>query len=248
MKILNIVFHIALVSSLGACVSSHKHHELEAEHQKALESLASSEARVSDLEGKLGIVSTERSRLEGDVADMKKAISELNARRAEAEKRITEFKDLTSKFKTMVDAGKLSVKIAAGRMVVALSTDVLFASGSAKLSKAGKTAIEEVAALLKSIPDKNFQIEGHTDNVPIKTSQFASNWELASARAINVHTAMLNAGMTPERISAASFGPTRPIADNAVPEGKSANRRIEIVVIPDLSSLPGFEELSKIAK
>ena len=233
---------------LSGCVSSGKYRTLEDTNEKTRQSLAAAEARVSELEGKLGIASTERNKLEGDVSNMKQALQEMSARRAEAEKRIQEFRELTSKFQKMVDAGQLSVKISDGRMLVVLSTDVLFPSGSARLSKAGATAIQEVAATLATIEGRSFQIEGHTDNVPIKTAVFGSNWDLASARALTVVNTMLGAGMPPERISAASFGATKPVADNSAAEGRMANRRIEIVVVPDLSSLPGFDELSRMSK
>jgi chemotaxis protein MotB len=137
------------------------------------------------------------------------------------------------------------VKIADGRMVVELATDVLFDSGSAKLSPAGKEAIMEVSRVLVTIADRQFQVEGHTDNVPIATAQYPSNWELAAARSMTVVKSMIEAGMTPARISAASYGDTRPVAGNDTPDGKAATRRIEIVGVPDLSELPGFEELSK---
>ncbi len=234
--------------AFGACVSSGKYKNLETENEKNRQSFAAAEARVSELEGKLGIASTERNKLESDVSQMKQALQEMSSRRAEAEQRINEFRELTSKFKKMVDAGQLSVRIADGRMLVALSTDVLFPSGSAKLSKAGITAIQEVAATLSTIENRKFQIEGHTDNIPIKTAAFSSNWDLASARALTVVNTLLGASMPPEQISAASFGATRPVADNTIPEGRAANRRIEIVVLPDLSSLPGFEELQRLSK
>jgi chemotaxis protein MotB len=131
-------------------------------------------------------------------------------------------------------------------MVVVLATDVLFGSGSASLSKDGKAAIVEVAGVLAGIPRRAFQIEGHTDAVPIASAQFPSNWELASARAITVVETMIEAGVKPERVSAASFADSRPVQKNESVEGRKGNRRIEIVVLPDLSTLPGFEELQKL--
>ena len=130
-----------------------------------------------------------------------------------------------------------------GRMVLALPTDVLFASGKAKLSDAGKAAVTEVTAVLVTLHKRRFQVEGHTDNVPIKTHRYNSNWQLAAARALNVVEAMMEAGMTGARISAAAFGEYRPVAGNDSDAGKAQNRRIEIVMEPDLSSLPGFNEL-----
>ena len=85
-------------------------------------------------------------------------------------------------------------------------------------------------------------------NVAIATGIFPSNWELASARAVNVVKTMIENGMPAERVSAASFAETSPARPNTTAEGKAANRRIAIVVVPDLSSLPGYEELQKFAQ
>jgi chemotaxis protein MotB len=142
----------------------------------------------------------------------------------------------------------LKVRIREGRMVVELATDILFPSGSATLSKDGKAAIVEVAELLKSIPDRKFQIEGHTDDVPTGKGQYKTNWELASARSLTVLHTMQDAGMPAERISASSYGDSRPAKANDSPENKAANRRIEIVLVPDLSGLPGFDELQRAAQ
>ena len=239
---------IALVSTaLSGCVTASSYHQLEAKDKQNEQSLAASEARVTELEGKLGVASTQKTRLEGSVSEMKTALEDLAKRKAEAEKRIAEFQDLTAKFKPLVDAGRLSVRVVNGRMVVALSTDILFPSGSARLSKEGAVSIREVTGVLTSIANKKFQIEGHTDSVPIATAQYPSNWELASARALNVLNTMIDAGMAPEQISAASYGKFQPIKANDTPENRAQNRRIEIVVVPDLSGLPGFDELQRVA-
>lgn len=132
-------------------------------------------------------------------------------------------------------------------MIVELPSDILFKSGSSRLSDKGEGSIKEVAAVLASIPDREYQIEGHTDNVPIQTSKYPSNWELASDRAITVLNTMLTAGMPPDRISVASFGKYKPLNANETEEERTANRRIEIVVMPDLSTLPGFDELNNIS-
>jgi chemotaxis protein MotB len=187
----------------------------------------------------------DKGALRGEIEGMKRAISELEERKRQAEARVQAFKDLVSRFQTLIDAGTLDVKIVDGRMVVALASDVLFASGSAALSMDGRAAVDEVARVLASIPERRFQVEGHTDNVPIKTAQFPSNWELAATRALTVLKAMVDAGLPATRVSAASFGDAKPAADNATPEGKAQNRRIEIVVVPDLSTLPGFDELKQ---
>lgn len=243
-KTLVAVLAITLTQS---CVSASKHRELEESQAKTQESLAVCEKEREELQKKLGVTATAKTSLEGTVANMKQALTELEARKAETEKRLAEFKALTEKFKSLVDAGKLSIKVRSGRMMIALSSDVLFGSGSAKLSDAGAAAIQEVAALLKDVSGRHFQVEGHTDNVPIKTKVFPSNWELASARAMSVLNTMLAAGVPAERVSAASYGSIDPVANNSTPEGRTENRRIAIVIVPDLSQLPGADELQKVS-
>ena len=183
--------------------------------------------------------------LSASADEMRAALAELQKRKEQAEARLAEFKDLLARFKPLIDAGKLKVAIVDGRMVVQLPSDVLFKSGQATLDKDGLAAITEVAKVLMEIPDRRYQVEGHTDNRPIRTAAFPSNWELASARALTVVRTMLDAGLPAERVSAASFGEFKPARSNDTDEGRAANRRIEIVVVPDLSGLPGFDELNQ---
>jgi chemotaxis protein MotB len=196
-----------------------------------------------EAETKLAAGLKDKKKLKASVKEMQQALEELKLRKKQADARIAQFKLLLDRFKSLIDAGKLKVKILDGRMVVELATDVLFSSGSARLSKPGMVAIGEVAGILKDIEGRKFQIEGHSDNVPINSKTYPSNWHLAAARAVTVVREMISAGMPAERLSAASFGEHAPVAVNRTKEGRAANRRIEIVVVPDLSSLPGFEEL-----
>ncbi|MCB9538112.1 MAG: OmpA family protein [Myxococcales bacterium] len=202
--------------------------------------------RVAELEQTRTHLLKDQSDLEASMVDLQLALTELERRKKEAEARVNEFRALLDRFKPLMDAGRLRVKIVDGRMVVELATDVLFASGKARLSKDGKEAIVEVAKLLADIPDRRFQVEGHTDNVPIRNSRFPSNWELAAARALTVVQTMVEAGLAPQRVSGASYAEFKPAATNETDEGRAANRRIEIVVVPDLSTLPGFEELKEL--
>lgn len=239
--------HDQKVTSLEDALSQERAKLAEIDGKRAaLETdLAAAQVRTKSLIDEKASLLTDKAKLKTSVEDMKAALSELEARRDTAEQRIAEYQSLLVRFKKLIDAGKLRVKIVDGRMVVALATDVLFSSGSADLSPDGKAAIAEVAAVLATIPDRAFQVEGHTDNVPIKTEKYPSNWELASARAVTVVRTMIAAGMPTTRVSAASYGEHKPVADNDTPEGKGSNRRIEIVVVPDLSGLPGFEELRR---
>jgi chemotaxis protein MotB len=216
---------------------------LKAEQAKS----ADLEQRIADLERKYTETLSDKSKLDASVAEMQAALRDLEARRAVAEARIAEYRDLLAKFKSMIDSGILKVKIVNGRMVVELASDILFASGSAGLSPDGEKSLGDVAKVLAQLPDRSFQIEGHTDNVPIKTERFPSNWELGAARAITVVQTMQKGGVPADRLSAASFSEYRPVGKNDSADGKAANRRIEIVLMPDLSQLPGYEELSKLA-
>jgi chemotaxis protein MotB len=211
------------------------------------EALAAEQAKSAELARKMNELIADKSQLDASVAEMEAAMADLLERKAAADARIAEYKDLLGKFKTLIDAGKLKVKIVDGRMIVELASDILFPSGSAALSPDGEKAIQEVATVLATIGERQFQVEGHTDNVPIKTERFPSNWELGAARAITVVEALKKGGVAAGNLSAASFADNRPVAANDTKENKATNRRIEIVVVPDLSLLPGYEELESLA-
>lgn len=200
------------------------------------------------LNQELASLAKERSLLKDSKDELARAYLELSMRKTAAELRVAEFKSMLVKFKDLIDAGTLRVNIVDGRMVLQLPTDVLFDSGSARLSKVGKAAIDQIAGVLGEMPERRVQVEGHTDNVPIHTATYPSNWELAAARALGVIRAMHGAGLDPARLSAASYGQFRPFADNELETGRALNRRIQIVLLPDLSSLPGLEELQQVVE
>ncbi|RMH09566.1 MAG: flagellar motor protein MotD [Nitrospirae bacterium] len=125
---------------------------------------------------------------------------------------------------------------------IRIKDEVLFDSGSATLKPSMRELLDLIAALVKDLPNL-ISVEGHTDAVPIRTAQFPSNWELSAARAtalvryfINVHH------LDPKRFAATGFGGERPIASNATPEGRAANRRVEIVILRE-TSVPEFQPL-----
>lgn len=208
--------------------------------------LADEKQKNGELQAELTSTINDKAKLAASADELAKAVKELQARKAAAEARVKEFKNLLAKFKTLIDAGKLKVRIMNGRMVLVLPTDILFGSGSADLSEEGKTAIAEVAEVLATIKDKEFQVEGHTDDVPISNKKrFKNNWDLAASRAMVVVEAMIGAGMKGDTLSAASYGEFRPVESNKTKEGRAQNRRIDIVIVPDLSTLPGFSELEK---
>ncbi len=175
-------------------------------------------------------------------------LEELRKQRAEADKRLAAFKSMTEKFRKMIDSGKLSVVMRSGRMVVKLPAGVLFASGSADLSSEGEHAVSDVAAILKQFPDRRFMIAGHTDNVPLGPSPYKNNWALSTARAVTVTLKLVSSGMSPTKLAAAGHGEFDPVRSNGTEAGKQENRRIEIVLLPNLSELPALGEESIAAK
>jgi len=223
--------------------------ELEAseiENARVSGDLATRNSQVQGLTAQLATILKDKAQLAASALEMQSALRSLRDRKAESERRIAQYRSLLEKFKELIDAGTLRVSIVDGRMVLALPSDVLFSSGSAELSEAGRAAIADVASVLATLPERRFQVEGHTDNIPIRTKRFASNWELASARALTVVGEMVTAGVDPRSVSSSSYSEYRPVSDNSDDLGRARNRRIEIVMVPDLSMLPGFDELKKI--
>lgn len=249
-----IIVSSLLFFSLTNCVSNSTHKELQNKHDATTKELETTRAKVSELETltaqleqQLGKASANKKSMANSIQHMKDALKKESDRKKEVEKRLGEFRKLLTRFKSLTDAGELSIQIKDGKMVVVLPSDVLFKSGSARLSKKGQETIQKVAGVLVTIPKKQFQVEGHTDNVPIKTKKYSSNWKLASARALTVLNIMKKAGMPEARMSAAAFGDTKPVASNESKDGRKLNRRIEVVVVPDLSQLPGYEELQRVS-
>jgi chemotaxis protein MotB len=118
---------------------------------------------------------------------------------------------------------------------VNIRSDVLFASGSASLSTPARDAIDQLATVLRELPNE-LRIEGHTDTQPIASALFPSNWELSGARAASVIRLLEGRGVDPRRMAAIGFGDKRPVADNATPAGRSTNRRVMLVI---LATSPG---------
>jgi chemotaxis protein MotB len=126
-------------------------------------------------------------------------------------------------------AGSVAVRMTPEGLVVSLNEVGFFASGSAEVRA---EAVEVVAALAGALPDAPLRVEGHTDNVPIHTAQFGSNWELSAARASAIARLLLERGtMHPANVSAAGFAEFHPVASNATEEGRSANRRVDVILL-----------------
>ncbi len=131
-------------------------------------------------------------------------------------------------------ANQFTVKETQKGIEITFLDRILFDAGKAELKSEGLAAMNNVAQILNKYSTRDIVIEGHTDNVPIKTAEFPSNWELSAARGISVLKFLLNNGqIEKKRLSFQGFADTKPVADNKTEEGRRLNRRVEIILLPE---------------
>jgi chemotaxis protein MotB len=127
--------------------------------------------------------------------------------------------------------GRIQVRSDAKSITISLQDNLLFDSGSADLKPGSQLVLSEVANALSGLPNE-MRIEGHTDNVPVNSGDFTNNWDLSAARASRVLRFLSDTGgLSQAKLVLAGYADTHPIADNATPEGRAANRRADIVII-----------------
>ena len=183
-------------------------------------------AKEKQLESQLGQLST-------NLNASKEELATLRAQRADADKRIAAIEDIQKQFAKMIDTGQLKVTARRGSLVISLPSEVLFASGSADVSEKGQIAIIEIGVTLKKLADRRFLVVGHTDDQPLKGSAFKDNWELSTARALNVTRTLVKAGMDSKNLLPAGAGEHDPLGKD-----RAKNRRIEIALLPAINELP----------
>ncbi len=133
---------------------------------------------------------------------------------------------------------ELSVEIRNGKVYVSMSDKLLFKSGSASVEAKGKRAITVLAEVLQKNPDVDILVEGHTDNIPIRTNLYRDNWDLSVARATSIVRILTEEfKIAPVRLTASGRGEFMPRATNATPEGRASNRRTEIILSPKLDEI-----------
>lgn len=192
--------------------------------------LAAKTMQIDKLLTEKGALSKERQQLSAEQQALAKQIQELQRMKAAAERRNADYRKLLEKLKKMIDAGTLQVKIRNGRMLVQMSSDVVFPSASVRIKPEAKEAIFELAQTISTFTDRKFQIVGHSDPTPIRTARFPSNWELSRARAASVARELAREMEDASRLQVDGLADTQPIASNATDEGRRRNRRIEILV------------------
>lgn len=134
-----------------------------------------------------------------------------------------------------LDDKDINIKVDKGVVYIDISDKMLFQSGSYNITDRASEVLGKVALVLKNQPDIEFMVEGHTDNVAIKTAAIQDNWDLSVKRATSVVRVLQNKyGLNPAKMAAAGRSEYNPIADNTTAEGRSANRRTRIVILPQL--------------
>lgn len=159
----------------------------------------------------------------------------------ELEQKTKTYEDLVGSLQNEIKDGKIKISEMKDRLTVNLIDKILFDSGSITIKDEGKDALGKIAAILKGVEGKRIEVDGHTDDVklgPTLAKRFPSNWELSTARATSVVKHLVDEGVQEKRLSAAGFSMFNPVAPNETPEGRQQNRRIEIVLLPELPVQP----------
>jgi chemotaxis protein MotB len=189
-----------------------------------------------------GALSLEKGAMSLALRELRARMAELARAREAAEARAKTYRDLALRLKSMTDAGDLTVALREGRMVIQLPTDVLFDSGRVDIKRRGRVALKQLEGVLATMDGRRFQVAGHTDNVPIETPRYRSNWELSTARGVEVVRLLIEQGMKANVVAAAGYGEFDPVASNDSPLGRARNRRIEITLQPNIDELIGVPE------
>jgi chemotaxis protein MotB len=219
--------------------------ERSAEFVAASARVAECDAKFAQLEGKAAAVANERDELikQRDTLDARTSqlSTTLQQREEELARLTATSRSLEEKLAAEIKRGDVKVTQSEGRIRVDLLDKVLFDSAQADVSPRGEEVLGRLGAILQGIEDRQIQISGHTDDAPINLpdlkAKFPTNWELSAARAVNVVRFLSEkAQVKPARLVVAGYGQYRPIATNATPKGRAANRRIEVLLLPPLEA------------
>ena len=186
-----------------------------------------------------------------ELLEREKRISEISDALLDREKRVSQLEQQLQRQDSLANAlnntlkqallgfnsDDLQLEMKNGKVYVSLFDKLLFKSGKVDVEKAGQDALRVLANVLKNT-DIDIVVEGHTDNIPIKTAKYADNWDLSAARANNIVRLLTQSfGVNPQSVNAAARAEFLPIATNDTPEGRAKNRRTEIILTPNLGDL-----------
>jgi chemotaxis protein MotB len=231
------VIAVALVA--GGCVSKGEFEKLQTDKNQEIDALQKQreglEQQTRELQSQRKALEEQKAALERQQSQLRTDLERAEKQRAQLEaanqQTKSQYDGLVSNLNEEVKKGQLQVRQYKDMLTVEVAEQLFFDSGKAALKDSGKEVLKKVGEVLKGYDDKIVRVVGHTDNVPIATAQFPSNWELSAARATTVVRFLQSAGVPPERLSAAGRGEFSPIAPNDDAEGRRKNRRIEITLV-----------------
>jgi chemotaxis protein MotB len=230
-------FGLVLLLAATGCVGSSKYEkkakeaaENDTKAQQATARATACEEKAASLEKQLAATNEQYARAAKDREALQIQTAKLEEQKGAAEAKSKQYEQLTGSLQKQIQAGQIELSELKGRMTVKLKDKILFPSGSAKLSKEGGAALDEVAKAFKDMQGKNVVVAGYTDDVPTAGKAFKDNWELSSARAISVVRYLVSKDVPPTMLGAAGFSEFRPVVANDSPANRSQNRRIEIVL------------------
>jgi chemotaxis protein MotB len=202
-------------------------------------------SELNDLQGNAARIAKEREQLLQEQARLAAILEQERLAKEEEITRLTRTQEELSKsLQDEIAKGNITIQQVRDRLTINMVDRVLFDSGQAQVKPAGVKVLKQVSDIVKTVTDKQIRIEGHTDNVPISAklqSHFKTNWELSTARATTVVRYLIDQGsVNRQHLSAVGYADTQPRASNDSEEGRSSNRRIEIVLYPkDLKGIAG---------
>jgi chemotaxis protein MotB len=241
---------------LTSCVSNKKFMASEAQIDKLQKDNTNTLSQLNDCNAQVKNLKAEKASLQNDNEliqnDLKALSAESKMTIADQAKRLRSLQDMiqsqrdvmTNLKNSIAEAlmnyktDELYVYIKDGNVYVSLEEKLLFKSGSDVVNPQGKEALKSLAQVLNNTQDITVMIEGHTDNVPIKTNQFKDNWDLSTARATSIVRILTkDYGFDSNRITASGRGEFHPVKTNETAEGRAGNRRTEVILSPDLREL-----------
>jgi len=247
---------LLLSLSFTSCVSSKKFNASEANGARLQKEIANTNGLLKDCNNQVSSLKEEKASLKNANATVQNDLNALSTESkmtiADQAKRLKNFQDMIQAQKNVMSALKnsisdalmnyktdeLSVYIKDGNVYVSLEEKLLFKSGSDVVDPKGKEALKTLAKVLNGTKDITVLIEGHTDNVPIKTALFEDNWDLSTARATSIVRILTkDNGFDPSRITASGRSQYHPVKTNETNEGRAGNRRTEVILSPDLNEL-----------
>lgn len=224
-----IFFSMVALAASASCVTMSRYKTLEAHHNATSGELAAERDNVATLQNALEVMSRQ-------VGERDAKIGEYEENLASMKQQVGVYKTCSSKLASLIEMGRLTINFRNGQVIINLPADVLFPSGRATLTARGMASLDEVVKVLYAYKDRRFIVAGHTDNRKIVPgARFPNNWILSQTRALNVVQYMVEQGFQPTSLAAAGYADNDPVADNSTAEGRAKNRRIEIILVPDLT-------------